>query len=150
MKQSGAFTPTICLVIPWRSHSMTAPVIFIGGRFRCSEFDFPATLYLTTYYSHYNRPVFDLMCSYLLWKGRETTLDLKKFTGKDLKLELSDSVSRDVATSEIRAFARDQKLSAEDKTSWRHRYPIISVSITRPWSNVASCTTLRLMKPGNW
>ena len=31
---------------------------------------FPVTVYLTTYYSEFNRPVFDTMCSYLLWKGR--------------------------------------------------------------------------------
>src|SRR5262245_5024863 len=31
------------------------------------EFDVPVTLYLTTFYSCYQRPVFDLMCGYLLW-----------------------------------------------------------------------------------
>lgn len=38
------------------------------------EFDYPATVYLTTYYSAYNRPIFDLMCSYLLWKARDNHL----------------------------------------------------------------------------
>jgi peptidoglycan/xylan/chitin deacetylase (PgdA/CDA1 family) len=38
------------------------------------EFDYPATVYLTTYYSAYNRPIFDLMCSYLLWKARDNYL----------------------------------------------------------------------------
>ena len=33
------------------------------------EFGFPVTVYLTTYYAEYNRPVFDVMLSYLLWKA---------------------------------------------------------------------------------
>ncbi|SRR6266516_744022 len=79
------------------------------------EFELPVTLYLTTFYSHYQKPVFDLICSYLLWKGRGGTLDLKKITGRDLRLELREGESRDTANSEIRAFAREQKLSAEEK-----------------------------------
>jgi peptidoglycan/xylan/chitin deacetylase (PgdA/CDA1 family) len=35
---------------------------------------FPATLYVPTYYMRFNRPVYDLMCSYLIWKGRERSL----------------------------------------------------------------------------
>lgn len=34
-----------------------------------SEFGFPATLYLTTYYVDYPRPLFNLMTSYLLWRS---------------------------------------------------------------------------------
>ncbi|MDQ1637750.1 MAG: hypothetical protein QOF62_1089 [Pyrinomonadaceae bacterium] len=79
------------------------------------EFDFPVTLYLTTFYSQYNRPVFDLMCSYLLWKGRNETLNLQEFTGEDFRFELGDSDSQEVARRGIHAFARENKLSAEEK-----------------------------------
>jgi peptidoglycan/xylan/chitin deacetylase (PgdA/CDA1 family) len=79
------------------------------------EFDVPATLYLTTFYTHYQRPVFDLMCSYLLWKGRNATLDLKKLTGHDLRTELTENEAREAALSQIHVFARAQKLSAEEK-----------------------------------
>src|SRR3989442_6366168 len=49
------------------------------------EFDFPVTLYLTTFYSHYQRPVFDLASSSLLWKGRDEMLDLGKITSRDAR-----------------------------------------------------------------
>jgi len=82
------------------------------------EFEVPVTLYLTTFYSHYQRPVFDLMCSYLLWKGRENVLDLKKFTGQDLKTNLQELDAREAALAQIRTFARGQKLSAEEKDAF--------------------------------
>ncbi len=79
------------------------------------EFGFPVTLYLTTFYSYYQRPVFDLMCSYLLWKGRTRTLDLKPLTGQDLKTDLRRNDFREAVLSEIHSFAREQKLSADEK-----------------------------------
>lgn len=79
------------------------------------EFGFPATLYLTTFYSYYNRPVFDVICSYLLWKGRAARLDLRPLTGQDSKLELSSEASRAATTSNLQKFARQQKLKAEEK-----------------------------------
>src|SRR6266550_3528692 len=79
------------------------------------EFDVPVTLYLTTFYTRYQRPVFDLMCSYLLWKGRSKVLDLKKFTGQDFKTSLQQLDSREAALAQIRDFARAQKLSASQK-----------------------------------
>ncbi|HBB87846.1 MAG TPA: hypothetical protein DC047_09545 [Blastocatellia bacterium] len=83
-----------------------------------NEFGFPVTLYLTTFYSHYQRPVFDLMCSYLLWKGRNKTLDLKPLTGQDLKTDLSRNDFREAALGEIHTFARAQKLSADEKDAF--------------------------------
>lgn len=82
------------------------------------EFGFPVTLYLTTFYSYYERPVFDLMCSYLLWKGRTKTLDLKPLTGRDLKTDLRRIDFQEAALSEIHAFARSQKLSADEKDAF--------------------------------
>src|SRR5438034_1211845 len=79
------------------------------------EFDAPVTLYLTTFYSHYNRPVFDLMCSYLLWKGQNVILDMKEITGEDLKIDLRRRDTQETARVAMLAFARDRKLSAEEK-----------------------------------
>jgi len=82
------------------------------------EFDFPVTLYLTTFYSYYQRPVFDLMCSYLLWKGRGNVLDFKSLTGQNLQTSLQGLGSREEALAQIHAFARGQKLSADEKDAF--------------------------------
>src|ERR1700674_44115 len=81
------------------------------------EFDFPATVYLTTYYSQYSKPVFDVICSYLLWKGRSARLDFKEITGHEMKVDLSDDGLRASSIARLLKFARDHKLSAEEKDS---------------------------------
>jgi peptidoglycan/xylan/chitin deacetylase (PgdA/CDA1 family) len=80
-----------------------------------AEFGFPVTLYLTTFYSEFNRPVFNVACSYMLWKGRAAQLDLKPLTGRDESFDLSDASARDAASRCLRDFAEREKLSAEDK-----------------------------------
>jgi peptidoglycan/xylan/chitin deacetylase (PgdA/CDA1 family) len=79
------------------------------------EFGFPVTLYLTTFYTEYNRPVFDLMLSYLLWKGGNEVLDLRAITGEDSRIDLRDRASQEKALAEITALVRARKLSAEEK-----------------------------------
>ncbi len=79
------------------------------------EFNFPATVYLTTFYVHYNRPIWDAMCAYLLWKGRDATLNLRAITGQGENLNLSSDAARTVAYDHLFGFARRQKLSAEEK-----------------------------------
>jgi peptidoglycan/xylan/chitin deacetylase (PgdA/CDA1 family) len=79
------------------------------------EFNFPVTLYLTTFYSQYNRPVFDVICSYLLWKARDTTVDLKLITGRESKVDLSNPGKRAEVLNELHELGRSRKLSAEEK-----------------------------------
>ena len=76
-------------------------------------FGFPVTLYLTTYYVEFNRPVFDPMVSYLLWKARhQRELHWPEIFRAPVAL---DAAGRRAATARIRAHARDQALSATDK-----------------------------------
>jgi peptidoglycan/xylan/chitin deacetylase (PgdA/CDA1 family) len=88
------------------------------------EFGFPVTVYLTTYYSAFNRPVFDVMCSYLQWKGRHRSFDAHEFSNNG-NFDLRDSDARSNAALAIRVYARNNKLSAEEKnqllTSIAHR-----------------------------
>ncbi len=41
-----------------------------------AEFGYPSTIYLTTYFSVNRYPVFNLFFSYLLWKGKDNTVNL--------------------------------------------------------------------------
>ena len=79
------------------------------------DFGFPVTLYLTTFYSYYNRPVFDVICSYLLWRGRARTLIAKDFIGEDVRVNLATNDAREGVLKKIRDFAAKQKLSAAEK-----------------------------------
>ena len=79
------------------------------------EFGWSATLYLTSYYSFYNRPVFDVMCSYLLWKGRGAVVEARGLVDGSDAFDLRTESSRAAAALAIRKFARDAKYSATDK-----------------------------------
>ena len=78
------------------------------------ESGWPVTVYLTSYYSGFNRPVFDVMCSYLLWKGGRRVLDGGQFND-DRKLDLRTAGGRSAATLAIRTFARESRMSAAQK-----------------------------------
>lgn len=80
-----------------------------------SEFDFPVTLYLTTFYSYYNRPVYRPAVSYILWKAQNSTVKLKDLTGQDFKLDLANPAHRAKAFEELIDFTKRNKLSAEQK-----------------------------------
>ncbi len=58
------------------------------------EFGFPATVYLTTYYSLCERPVFNLICSYLLWKRRGQVIADAPEVGLPGPLDLGTETSR--------------------------------------------------------
>ncbi len=77
------------------------------------SFGFPVTLYLTTYYVEYNRPVFDPMCGYLLWKGR----DKKQLRWPEILPQpvTLDDAGRAQANAAIKQFALSRQLSAPEK-----------------------------------
>ena len=76
----------------------------------------PATVYLTTYYCEYNRPVFGPVCSYMLWKARHgRVLNISALTGEDRSFPLATADDREaVVWSLINAAERDH-LSAREK-----------------------------------
>jgi peptidoglycan/xylan/chitin deacetylase (PgdA/CDA1 family) len=85
-------------------HSLAFPVL--------KELAIPATVYLTTYYAKFNRPVFDTMVSYLLWKANGRRFALNSIVPK--ALILGGSATREVAMA-IGRYVVNNSLTASQK-----------------------------------
>lgn len=79
------------------------------------KYGFPATVYLTTYYSDYNRPVFDVFCSYLLWRGRDSKADLGRFMPGLDGVNLRSEEARSDVRAILGTFVARERFTAADK-----------------------------------
>lgn len=108
------------------------------------EFGFPVTLYLTTFYSRFNRPVFDVFCSYLLWKGRARTLDLRGLTGADERFDLKGAGARAAVSARLRGLAREEGFSAVEKDELLRR---LASRLDLDYEELAGRRLLHILKP---
>jgi len=68
---------------------------FYAGAFPLiKNYGFPVTVYQTTYYSDYQKPIFNVVCSYILWKRRGSVLQVGKELGLAESLDLRTETSR--------------------------------------------------------
>jgi peptidoglycan/xylan/chitin deacetylase (PgdA/CDA1 family) len=58
------------------------------------KYEFPGTVYQTTYYTDHEIPIFNLTCSYLLWKRRGEQLDSPKDLGLSAPMDLRTELGR--------------------------------------------------------
>jgi len=85
------------------------------------RYSFPATVYLTTYYCDHNLPLFNHICSYMLWKRRGQVLSTPGLTDSPLRLDLRSKETQAAAFQELVQFAEDRRLSAEEKDQLARR-----------------------------
>lgn len=95
----------------------TVVLTFDDGWFGCLDGAFaklkalgwPATLYVTTYYSQHRDPVFNVAVRYLLWKSTMKVLDLTTVhEGLQGSTDLSDAAAREQTAHRVIEFAISQ------------------------------------------
>jgi len=86
------------------------------------RFGYPFTVYLTTYYCGYNRPIFPLICYYLLWKGRSRPLDCRGVPGlDDATVELEPFAARRVVELKLLRYVAENDPSTPAKEDLARR-----------------------------
>lgn len=76
------------------------------------EYGFPATVYLTTFYCLHQFPVFDTMCRYLLWMGRDRVIE-----SSSLGLE-PGNVPLDSLSERTQLFLALRRMASDRGYSW--------------------------------
>jgi peptidoglycan/xylan/chitin deacetylase (PgdA/CDA1 family) len=107
------------------------------------RYGYPATVYATTYYSEKRQPIFPLMCSYLLWRGRNRTLGPAPEIGLDRRLDLSDDAARSSAEQSI----VDAALRAGDSTETGARAARLAQLLEVDYRALLERRVLQLMTP---
>ena len=79
------------------------------------RFGFPATVYLTTYYSDFNRPVFNPFVQYVMWKSGRGVVNASSLFGSEAIWDLSSAPGRHAALVTLLRYAREHDMSAAGK-----------------------------------
>jgi peptidoglycan/xylan/chitin deacetylase (PgdA/CDA1 family) len=79
------------------------------------RYQMPATVYQTTYYSDHEMPVFNLICSYMLWKRRGEQLPPVPHLGLSNTLDLRTEAGRHRVVRALIDLCERQKLSGIEK-----------------------------------
>jgi len=108
------------------------------------EFGFPVTVYQTSYYSGFNRAVFDIACPYVLWKGAGKRIEGLAFTGTPGPLDLSTEKSRSSVCLQMRQAARRNRLSAQGKDELLAE---LAAALDVDWGLIRAKRLLHLMRP---
>jgi peptidoglycan/xylan/chitin deacetylase (PgdA/CDA1 family) len=76
---------------------------------------FPATVYLTTYYSLFNRPLFRFALSHMMWKMQSRVVENRAFPCLPQQLDLRGKPNRTSFLWKLDDYAKRQELSGKQK-----------------------------------
>jgi len=108
------------------------------------RFGFRATVYQTTYYTDYPRPVFNLICSYMLWKCREKKSVNARALGFEELLDLTTEGSRQTIVDKLVNKAAEENLTGVQQNRVAgHLADLIGID----YEKLVSTRVLQLMNP---
>lgn len=108
------------------------------------DYDFPVTVYLTTFHCYFNKPIFGLVCPYLLWKKRGHIVSAPRVMGDEVKLDLRTAKGRERAMKTIWTYSDGKHLSAEEKEDFARS---LAAHLELDYEEILEKRLLHLMKP---
>jgi len=109
------------------------------------EFGYPATVYQTTFYSDYPKPVFRIAFSYLLWKCRGQVLQPDPSLGVTQPTELRNEGARERIAAALFAHCDREHLTGEQRNELLQR---LAKSLGVDYAEFEASRLLQLMRPG--
>jgi Polysaccharide deacetylase len=79
------------------------------------SFGYPVTVYQSTYYTKYPRPIFNLICSYMLWKHSGFLGDKGGDLGLHVRMDLRTERGRNLVHQALLSKAEEENLTGEQK-----------------------------------
>ena len=80
-----------------------------------AKYRFPATVYQTTHYLDRPMPVYNLICSYMLWKKRDSVMPATPSLGIHQDTKLDTAAARDAVLAQIVSYANSKDLNTDQK-----------------------------------
>jgi peptidoglycan/xylan/chitin deacetylase (PgdA/CDA1 family) len=108
------------------------------------KYGFPSTVYQTTYYCDHDRPVFHLICSYILWKRRGQVLNVGERFELSPNLDLRTEASRQAILDQLVKHAQDQKLTEQKKNELAER---LAGAVGVDYDRLVGKRILQLLRP---
>lgn len=107
------------------------------------RYEMPATVYWTTYYSTIPRPVFGMMCGYVLWRGRARSAPAQLW-GASGQVNLASSANRAFVREEIDGFVRREGMSLDRRQAWLAK---LAAALEIDYAEILASRSLQLMTP---
>ena len=89
------------------------------------QYDFPVTVYQTTYYTDHEMPIFNLICSYMLWKRRGGQLVAPNELGLSEPMDLRTELGRHRVVRSLMDLSARDNLSGLQKNELARRLAAI-------------------------